>query len=541
MSAERDALAFFELLYGPEPPGRIVICTPTPDGKWPTHTCVSPVAAVPYVVGVVDAFHRVTLVERKPKSGRGKEADTSALTAVWLDVDVNGSPDGKGGVVTGAAPSREAALDLLHSVLQPSFVVASGHGAHGYWRLDEPLRLRNDDDRQAAKRLVRGWHERIKRNASDLGMPKFDSVFDLARVLRPVGSLNGKGGDPVPVELLDDGGPVYALADIEAEAIEVSDEPTGGGDDQGSRRSAEELTESFPQLGRIARREGKAPRDPSPSGWDHWLACEGVRCGLSDHESKVLLRHGRPGDPKLDRDDYVRRTIAKARASTKAEASDPARRISNRWNIAQDPIVGGSSLGDISSGSAIIYLDRRSGKRLRLPNLGDLFEPRKHTRVVSTVTRSQFTPLTTAEAVDIAQSIIKLCGGEDADPREEARQWVIEFIAEAGVVIDANDATGERKGAWDLLDEYQRAERHLPHTGSAARRSAVIKGKEWWLPAGAIKEASGSRMSWGQFTSSLAEIGWRHEEIDLREPASRVERASGQAGRIHRNFYVGEV
>ena len=100
MNPEREALAFFEGLFSDEPQGRILICEKAKG--WSTHACLTPADAVPYVLGHVDVYHRATLVEHKPRSGRGTEADTSALPAVWGEVDVNGAPDGKGGVVSGA-------------------------------------------------------------------------------------------------------------------------------------------------------------------------------------------------------------------------------------------------------------------------------------------------------------------------------------------------------------------------------------------------------------------------------------------------------
>jgi hypothetical protein len=502
VSEAQDSLTFFEALFGDQPHRRILICEKTKG--WSTHACLSPADAVHYVLGNVDVYHRATLVEHKPKRGRGTEADTSALTCLWSDVDVNGAPDGNGGVVSGAAASQADAVEVVHSVLEPTLIVSSGFGVQPYWKLAEPLLLHSEEERAAAKALLRGWHERLKRAAEEHGMSKLDSTFDLARVLRPVGSFNGKGEHPVPVTLLMDGGPVYALEQLQAEVVPVGEDPAntaGSGGDEPAR-SVEELIETFPKLGKITRREGKAPKDPSPSGWDHWLACESVRCGLSDGEIAALIRHGRAGDPKLDRDKYITGTIDTAREKVKVDESDPAHRISRRWGLLDDPIVAGATLGDVASGAARVYLERRSGSRLRLPRLGDLFESRKHTRIVSQVARSRFPALNTNDAASIAQAVIELCGGEDVDPLEEARQWVTEFIAYAGAVVDALDAQGKERTRWDVLCEHREAERRLPNTGNPAGRAAIIrKGSECWLPAGALKDYSGSGKSWDDFTT----------------------------------------
>lgn len=314
MNAERDASAFFELLFGAEPPGKILICQ-TNGKRWTTHACLRPADAAHYVAGNVDVFHRVGLVDRRPPTGkRGTEEFTTALTAVWLDIDVNGSPDGEGDMVTGAAPSFEAAVDLHHSVLAPSFVVASGYGAHGYLRLTEPWLLRTDEERVRAKKLVKGWHERIKREARARGMAKFDSVFDLARVLRPVGSLNGKGERPVPVELFDDAGPSYTIEQITAEAVIVEDgAPRAGAE---SCVVAQDILDRHEDLAKLAARKGTKPGKGSASEWDFALGCRTAEHGYGDDVLGALIRHARHvhgEDEKGDRDDYIELTIKAVR------------------------------------------------------------------------------------------------------------------------------------------------------------------------------------------------------------------------------------
>lgn len=523
MTPGRDAQAFFELLYGPKPPGQILICE-TADKRWSTHICKQPADAAQHVLGHVDVYHRVGLVDHKPPLGkRGDESFTTALTAIWLDIDVDGSPDGKGGTVTNAAPSLEAAIELHHSVLEPTFIVGSGYGAHGYLGLAEPWLLHDSDARRQAKAIVRGWHERIKREAVARGMAKFDSVFDLARVLRPVGSLNGKGNRPVLVELLDDGGPRYTIEQIAAEAVTIdTPHPVEPSTDE-EARPLEELLDEFPVLAKIIAREGGAPGDGTGHTWDFSLCCEAIRCGCNDTELGVLVRHARSVHPdpshKGDRRDYVERTIAAARATAEEETADPARVISSRWNLGDDPIEAGEIVG-----GTIAHLRRRSGRRLRIPNVDDLFQAAKHTRVISRVAKTQFPPLTNAQAVQIAQQLIALCTGADPDPLEEARIWVSEFIAGAGKLIEAAGRTRRK-----VLEELLKAEDELKINRDPARRTAILVDSrgEYWLPAGALKAHSGARTSWDEFSAQLLEIGWRQERLQASDP------------RVSRKFYVG--
>ena len=100
--------------------------------------------------------------------------------------------------------------------MEPTLTVNSGYGVQAFHLLDAPFLIGSDDDLEAAKALTRGWAERMKQLARQRGMRKLDTVCDLARVVRVPGSFNTKGATPVPVELLDDGGPRYSLDRLRA-------------------------------------------------------------------------------------------------------------------------------------------------------------------------------------------------------------------------------------------------------------------------------------------------------------------------------------
>ena len=551
MNPEREALAFFEGLFSDEPQGRILICEKAKG--WSTHACLTPADAVPYVLGHVDVYHRATLVEHKPRSGRGTEADTSALPAVWGEVDVNGAPDGKGGVVSGAAESQGDAVDVLHSVLEPTLVVCSGYGVQGYWKLDVPLRVHTDEERAAVKALLRGWHERHKRAAAERGIPKLDSVFDLSRVLRPPGSLNGKGARPVPVKLLDDGGPVYTLAQLQAEVVPVGEDPATVTAGDGPARPVEELLGAFAQLARIARREGKSPDDGSPSAWDFYLCCEALRHGCNDGELRALIRHARTvhPDPKAKglREDYIERTIAAARravphsgpAQTDAERERIGRALSGRWGLGEDdPIVGGRLVGP--GLDAIVRLRRRSGEQLRLGHLRELFRPTAHTMNVSIATRTQFAMLQPKEAAGLAQQVIALCEFDKADERDLADQWTSDFINGAGTITDAAKQGakmhGEPRERWNALVKRESDQAAL-HGPDVASRTALIRDEQGrlWLPAGALRNSlSPGAPGWDELTAKLEDAGWTRVPVEQWTPG--VKRRAEGSRRIEIVFYV---
>ena len=316
--------------------------------------------------------------------------------------------------------------------------------------------------------------------------------------------------------------------------------------DEDLPRAVEDLIAKFPRIGALVNHEGrKDPKDASQSAWDLALAWQCVRDELTQAEFTLLLRHARRDDKKAkaSRKDYVEKTWAKAQAGALAEDGDPAVRISRRYNLrGEDRIVRGDPLTDIASGSCRVYLYTAAGRCLRFPRLGDLFDAPKHNRLAATVTRAKFAHLGVNEAHDIAQAIIALCGGVDADPLEEASDWVLEFIAHAGATVEW--ASPDVGPTWEKATEVIRAEETLTAGRDAAARSVVIcdpTNEELWLPREPLRNYSGARRSGLDFTVDMAEIGWRPGEVDVRAPGTRAERADGKVPRFHRRFYVGKV
>ena len=389
MSAERDALAFFETLYRGRPePSVIALSFKRPGGGLHTRYALTAANAAEMVLGSIDCWHRLSLLAHRPESGRGSEADSIAVPGMALDLDVNGSPDGKGGVVTGAFESVEAAVELASSVLEPTMIVRSGYGIQPYYLTKEMLALGSNGDRDRAKLLGQRLHARFQQDAAELGVLKIDSVFDLARLLRPPGSANGKGRQPQPVQLLDDGDRRYTLDELLAAGVDVEAGFTADEEaDDRPPRSVEELL-AVGKLGRIARHEGTPPKDSSDSGWDNYMACEAVRQGLSEAEFGLLLRFARHDDKKSRDEGYGRRTWAHARDEVGAEerpgqtSGSAAEAITERYGLQARPGRVGQLDRRRGRGNAIMYLHRREGARLRIEQLGDLFTATSHNRVI---------------------------------------------------------------------------------------------------------------------------------------------------------------
>lgn len=330
MSAEQqDALRFLELLYRGKPEPSVIVVTPkASNGSWArSHFVRSPQDALPYVLGAVDVYTRITPIAQRPQKGRGNADDSIALPSVWAEFDVNGTPNGRGGVVSGAFPDLDAATEIATGILEPTMLVNSGGGLHGYYLLERMLPLGSTEDRARARALVQGFQARLRTEAHErFGVRKLDSTHDLARVFRPPGSMNGKGETPRPVQLLDDGGPRYTVEQIDAETICVEDPPpTDAG--EASTECVREILDRHEDLAKLVARKGPKPGDGSPSTWDFQLGCRAAEHGYDDDALASLIRHARRvhGEDKGEREDYVERTIAAVRKRVGYVSGDATR------------------------------------------------------------------------------------------------------------------------------------------------------------------------------------------------------------------------
>lgn len=134
-----------------------------------------------------DVWMNVCLQADRP-SGRGRVDGVGVVPAVWAEVDDDKTPNGV-----------DAVTVLRGLSMPPSLIVASGHGFHCYWLLEAPVTVSTDTERQEFTTLNR----RAWRLVSDAIGQRQNFVGDLARELRPPGTINFKGEeDPRFVEVV---------------------------------------------------------------------------------------------------------------------------------------------------------------------------------------------------------------------------------------------------------------------------------------------------------------------------------------------------
>ncbi len=102
---------------------------------------------------------------------KGNAAAAALLPALWIDID-------------GPAEHRQRDLERLKAFdPPPSFIVASGGGWHGYWLLDEPLSL-DEENKQKISRVMHGLFSALDGDES--------YVKTVAGIMRLPGSTNTK-------------------------------------------------------------------------------------------------------------------------------------------------------------------------------------------------------------------------------------------------------------------------------------------------------------------------------------------------------------
>lgn len=523
----RDAELFMATLFADQPAGTLIsvgsvrspVCVPTVD------------EALPHVVGKQDVYVRITLLGRRPKR-RGSAADSVAIPGVWVEIDVNGGPKSNGKVVEDGAESIEQAIEIAHSVLEPTLLVRSGYGVHAYWLFDRPRSLPDQDARARSVELVAGWQERLRLESGI----KLDATHDLARVLRPPGSFNGKRGGPVPVALLSNGGPRYTVEELTEHVAEhVGHLGTGrsrrNGAGELTGRTPAQLVAAAPRLERIVDRQGRAPRDGSASDWDHYLACEARRQvtgpPLTREEAIGLIAQARSKHPdgkhKEHRRDYLENTVDAAFTAVDASgrpqaASGLFREVTDRLDLASDPVVEVKRWGRHEDSRLVITL--RSNRRIVFDRARDAFEPVVLKRRVVLATDGQSAPPTfkKPEAEDVAVKLIRLANvAADADDRDEARDWTGRFLARhEHRIADVADFSTPH-GRYEVLSIIR------------AGRAAVVRDVETEALLVSVSEMArfvraeaGSPISWDTLHSRLSEVGWKHlGEVEQRQPKGR--------------------
>lgn len=312
---------FLTLLWTERPPGLVQLWTL--EGRRSRYIQAPQAADAIAKTNPADLYTGVAVAHRDHgRHHRATNDQALGIAGVWLDVDVDGGPEGK----TGAAPSMADALALTGAILPPTLIVNSGYGLHAWWLFEEPWKFAGFDEQRAAAIAAAQW-QKLHRDQVDYSV---DSTHDLARLLRLPGTVNAKGGQQAPVEVIAKGGPRHSRGELLgrcATAGPITLATTELADVAVGRDVDAQLIE---RLMRNPDFEATFAHDrPDKAGWtwseyDLALCSIAARMGASDQElADVIAYHGAHySNAKGQRADYVQRTVAKARAGQSTQREE---------------------------------------------------------------------------------------------------------------------------------------------------------------------------------------------------------------------------
>jgi putative DNA primase/helicase len=99
-------------------------------------------------------------------------------------------------------PDHQTAISFLrYFPLEPTLLINSGGGLHGYWLFNVPWVFADDEDRTRGKQLLENFQVEMIRQGTIKGW-KFDNTSDMVRVLRVPGTKNYKLEQPRDVSVI---------------------------------------------------------------------------------------------------------------------------------------------------------------------------------------------------------------------------------------------------------------------------------------------------------------------------------------------------
>ena len=448
---------------------------------------------------------------------------TTAIGGLWIDIDYQHVVHKKRNL-----PSTiNAAVRLAKSILPPTVIVSTGHGAQAWWLFKELWIFENNKERNKAAWYVQNWQDAIRRQAAQKKWD-VDATHDLARILRIPGTYNGKEGKPKPVTILEaDWKQRYDPSDFEqyfSEQLPLDSKvrrSTLAGLPQIEIRLTHgpnpkkwtALQSADSRVEASFERKRKDLMDTSPSAFDMSLATFAAQAEWSDQEIVDLLvahriRHD-PRDPKLQRPDYFARTIARARESYKqdeaqtwvedyvdfgiAEGIEPG-------NIEQEKRAAALKISaELGLEEPVIRIVRymtdptqyrleTKKQHINLGTVENLIEQRKLKNAIASITGELIKPIESKRWPKTAKALLKACfdmdAGMEATDRGSVLLWLTQYFEELHLSEDKEDAVESRNPfSWEyrgrkmvciFLSEFSQWLRITQNERMTSRRLGIL-------------------------------------------------------------------
>lgn len=228
---------------------------------------------------------------------------------------------------------QDAALALIQRFpVPPTFILNSGNGLQCSWLFREPWRFEDDDERNAAVNLARGFAYALTNIAAKHDYT-LDAVHDLTRVMRVPGTFNVKRPEkPLPVTLLDlQPDRRYNPQDLDEYCADVPAHipnsiayPTVDVSADFPAEKHQLLLDHVDEYRDVWEHTSRSLNGKSCSEYDLALAHYTVLANWTDEEIAAVIREHRrihcPEKPaKINDARYISGTIGKARCGQKRE------------------------------------------------------------------------------------------------------------------------------------------------------------------------------------------------------------------------------
>ncbi len=144
---------------------------------------------------------------------RGDQDSIMCVVALYQDYDIKGPAHAEKDLPT----CREDLITFIDGLeRKPSLLVYSGNGIQSYWLFQVPYLIHNATELQYIDGISKGWEQHVKNRALTEHDWKFDSVGDLARMLRAPGSLNHKTPENTVCDIIGITAVRYEVSDFES-------------------------------------------------------------------------------------------------------------------------------------------------------------------------------------------------------------------------------------------------------------------------------------------------------------------------------------
>lgn len=288
VTADPDVmLTWLGTLY-PEAPGLLSVCSDA-DGWAGRRFTTDPAGlggAVQYAMELSrrkpkGIYVQTTTLREHPPEGRGGEDLAHCLTYLWADGDYGTIGHKPGPDDLPAPPDAEAVVKVVteSGLPDPTGWSESGGGYNPSWVLAERHVIKDEEDRARVKELTTGWQTILAASAYRCGWSWDSEVGNLDRLMKLIGTVNGKEGLARPTAIGPGNGTVYTIDEL----YEVVD------------RLAPAARELMEQATR-EKRERKAVRTGTPVPAQRQARPSGQRPPSGDGPLDVLADMQRFGD-----------------------------------------------------------------------------------------------------------------------------------------------------------------------------------------------------------------------------------------------------